>query len=399
MSDTSLDLEVLTRTMARLGWHPVGSFRETVEYWELDSARRTFGAPDEIIVPIDPATSDFRSLLTRAERSLDALYGPQLRNIARMIEAMIKFDLDEVLLRRETPDLSGLIDWAGGNSMIQGARELLIASAKTTSKPRRRFANADTTIAEEFLSACRMGQTQIGSYIVTALTPTHGKFATSRSAKPGGKKGPVFEGRDITHTLVRALEASTAAILEAHSGAEPASFESYVPHGVSLELVRALRQVVSNEVESSVSVEIRHEDVLLDDARPTIREFAFTPSDSLVLTQAEKYFEESPAPRAAALSGEVILLKNSARGAEHQIKLRAIVNGAARTTTVTLTPEQYEEALRAHQDQVRLSIRGELELRSRSSVIEVADSVFVEKLPVARTKKAAPEVHEQPLFE
>jgi hypothetical protein len=388
MSSPEVSLDVMARTMARLGWQPAGTFRDSVEYWELAADRGIQGAPEEIIVPRDPSTVDFRSLLARAQQTLDSLYGAQARSIALMIEAMITHDLNELLLRRDTPDVSGLIDWIGGNEMVESARGFLVASAKATSKPRRRFANADTTIAEEYLAACRMGQTQVGSYVVTALTPSHGSFATSRSTKSDAKKGPIFQGRDITDTLIRALEASKEAIHESRTGAQPEILETYVPHGVSLELVRALRQLVSEHVESSVSVEVQHEPTLIEQAATTVHEFVFSPDDAPVLDQAAQYFEESPAPRAVSLSGEVVLLKNSARAAEHQIKLSSRVNGAPRMVSVTLTPEQYELALKAHQDQVRLSIRGEVELRQRGASIDVAEYVQVEAAPVLRGSQA-----------
>ncbi|WP_299090057.1 hypothetical protein [uncultured Microbacterium sp.] len=317
-----------------------------------------------------------------------------------MIEAMITLNLDEVLLRRETPDLSGLIDWVGGNAMIESARGLLISSAKATSKPRRRFANADTQIAEEYLAACRMGQTQVGSYVVTALTPTHGSFGTSRSTKTDAKKGPTFEGRDITKTLIRSLEASSEAVRESRQGAEIESFESYVPHGVSLELVRALRQLVSEAVESSVSIEIRDEATLFANGPSSdVHEFTFAPDDAIVLERAAQYFEQSPAPRAVALSGEVVLLKNSAKGAEHQIKLSTRVDGSPRTVTVTMTPEQYEAALQAHSDELRLSVRGEIEVRQRSAIMDVADNVHIEEIPVTAKRSSTAAVPTEPLFD
>lgn len=387
MTATSLDLEILTRAMTRLGWRATGSFRDAITYWEPIAGDNA--GPDELIVPNDPAATDFEKLLDRASRTLSNLYGEQLAQLTQMIETMITQNLVELLTRRDTPNHSGIIGWSDGNAMIEGTRGLLIASAKATHKPRRRFANADAVIAEDYLAACKMGQTQVGSYVVTALTPTGGSFVATRSTKVNQKKLPVFEGRDITQTLVTALEASVSAIAASETGEKPEAFESHVPQGVSYELVRALRQVVSSDVESSVSVELRDEIASQSSSSPKVHEFTFTPPDALALRKAERYFEDSPAPSAVALSGEVVLLKNSARGAEHQIKLQTRVHGNPRTVTVTLSPEQYEEALRAHADAVQLSVRGEVELRARSAVMEVADHVLVETVSVARSQKSS----------
>ncbi|TLP70686.1 hypothetical protein FEF27_12850 [Nesterenkonia sphaerica] len=342
---------------------------------------------DEILVPLAPTAADFRTMFKRAVDALEINYGALARNTLQTVEMMVKLDLDEILVRRETPDDTGLISWAGGNSLVQGARELLVASAKATSKPRRRFANAESTIAEDFLAACRMGQTQVGSYVVTALAPTHGSFAASRN----NKKTPVFRGRDITQTLVNALGASSEAIVEAHSGAGPENFEAYVPNGVSLELLRGLRHVVSDEVESSVTVEVHSDESLFEEHRPATQEFVFTPEDAFTLARAEKYFEQAPAPQVREVSGEVVLLKNSALGGEHQIKVRGKLDGVSRTVTVTLSPEQYESALQAHRDQVRLTVRGEMEKKSRRLIIHESNLVRVESDQILAPRSDEPE--------
>lgn len=387
MSDAVSQVLVLRRALQRLGWAPTGTFRNRVEYWEPqeDNLR---GSVHEVILPLGEDISDRDSLTERALAALDGEYGVEFRKTLQMIETMISKHLDEVLSSRSTEDDRGLIPWDEGSSMVIGTRGLLSAAAKATSRSRRRFANAETPISDAFLERCLMGQTRVGSYVVTALTPAHGSFSSSGSTAVGDAvKAPTYDGRAITSKLQSALAAVAEAVHETRSGGSVEAFDSYINNGVSLELIRSITQVVG-DVEASVSIQYNDSDVLdSPEFQRGGQTFYFTPPDAVVLANAAHYFAEAPEPKLAALSGEVIGLRSSTASPERTIQLFARVDGSPRVVHVSLTPEQYEMALEAHKRETRLSVTGELEIRTRGSVIQVAEYVKVEDVPVKRAKE------------
>ncbi|MDP3949090.1 hypothetical protein [Microbacterium sp.] len=403
MSDSVAQARLLRHALRQLGWLPAGTFRDQVEYWEPanDNLR---GPIHEVILPIGEQRSDSDSLTSKAAAALQGEYGQEFLHTLKMVELMISKQLDEVLLRRATSDGLGLISWDDGNSMVSGARGLLSAAAKATSRRRRRFANTEAPIADAFLRQCLMGQTKVGSYVVTALTPTYGKFSTSASADEKAKSmAPAFDGRTITGTLQTALGAVTAALEESRGSDSVEAFDAHVEDGISLELVRSLVQIVG-EVESSVTLhynEVETLDVPGNDRTGQV--FEFTPPDAVVLVRAARYLAEAPEPKVAALTGEVVDLKKWSARPERSIQLLAKVDGTPRVVTVALTVEQYDKALEAHRLETKLSVTGELEIRARGSAIVEATYVKVESIPVKRPKKSetasTPAIWESDAFE
>ncbi|SIS12940.1 hypothetical protein [Microbacterium sp. RURRCA19A] len=387
MSDGEVQPRVLRNALKRLGWQSTGTFRDRIEYWE-PATRELRGPIQEVVLPLRDDLSDSALLVHRALLALHSEYGQEFDQVVQMVEAMVSRQLDEVLSRRETGNKSGVIAWKDGDSMVEGTRGLLVAAAKATSHSRRRFLNNDTAIAEAFLDKCLMGQTQIGSYVVTALTPAHGKFSTSAPEAKEAAKAPAYAGRTITSTLQTALGAVVESVHEVRHGGSVEAFDTHVTDGVSLELLKALAKIVG-DAEASVAVHYNNDDVLdVPELDQHGASFEFVPPDAIVLADAVRHFESAPEPKLVAISGEVVQLHRVSSKPDRTIQLSARVNGVPRVVQVSLTPEQYELALEAHAREVQLSVTGEMEQRARNSTIPVATYVKAEDVPVKRANLA-----------
>lgn len=386
MSISGTNSSTLRRALRRLGWIQVGSFRDALQYWEPRlpdrSAPSSLGF-DRLIVPVHDATDDAQDLLDEASIALLQRYGREYSQTLEMIDLMIARHLDEVEVSRETPNHAGLIRWQLGNEAIESTRGILSASARAAMSKKKRFAGAENVISEEFLSQCYMGQTKVGSYVVTALTPAETDILTSR-AKPDPKKGaPRIASRLITDTLVTSLEAVKDAIAEAHEAPEDRAndaFELAVMSGVSYELLAAL-EPLTRETESSIQVayfRTEHDGIDEESTHRATQEITFTPQDSKIIARARTYFARTPEPKSMRLTGEVTDLKNSSAAAEHRIKLATRINGRPRTVTVNLTADQYATAVDAHGQERLFTVYGELETRQRGAYVETPETVRVE---------------------
>ncbi len=394
MSDDTPNTAVLARALTRLGWRTVGGFREALSYWEPSA--RTRERSERVVLPLIADAPDYLDLLGDAIRQMQNLYGRDFAEALELATLLLERKFDEVNVKRETDNDAGLIKWQSGNQLVDSTQGILAAAAKSSNLSRKRYSNAQAVIADDFLSQCYMGQTRVGSYIVTALTPSNQTFATSKATGKGAKKHPRISGREITATLVTALEAVREALDEsAKKTANFAAFDQRVIRGVSFELLAALQPVTTGN-ESAIAVEFNHneESSLLTD-RPRRVEVAFTPEDGVRISQARAYFEKTPAPKLVAMVGEITALKNSESDAEHQIRLHGRIKGKPRTVVVHLSEQQYDEAVRAHGSKRMFSVLGELEERTRGSVIAQAENVRVEQTPVSAT---LPDHPSTPLF-
>lgn len=406
MTELSLSIDVLRRSMKRLGWSTVGSFRDDLQYWEprrLEKQKTGTLALPRVILPLQEDASDTEDLLDDATSYLSQQYGQEFKQVVETVRLMLSKHLDEIEVRRATSNDAGLIQWQSGNDAIVSTRHILSASAKAASSRRKRFFNAESVIAEEFLAQCFMGQTKIGSYVVTALTPANVSLATSRSQK-NDKLHPRIEGRIVTETLAESLGAVQDAIAETRkSGGQIQAFEMAVFSGVSYELLSAL-EPLTRDTESSIEISYFRTEVNELVAEPTTAqtvEFAFTPEDNLVIAKAQEYFEASPQPKDARLTGEVTDLRNSSAESEHRIKLAAWVNGKPKSVTIQLTPEQYTSAVEAHGLGRLFTVVGELEMQKRSAHMNTPEQVVVEETLVneAKTQRKAQSTSTQTLFD
>lgn len=391
MTELSLSTDVLRRSMKRLGWSAVGSFLGDLQYWEPRGPQEKHAGRLElprVILPLQEDASDTEDLLNDAASFLSQQYGQEFNQVVETVRLMLSRHLDEIEVRRATSNAAGLIQWQLGNDAIASTRDILSASAKAASSRRKRFFNAESIIAEEFLAQCFMGQTKVGSYVVTALTPAEASLATSRSQK-NEKLHPRIEGRLVTETLVESLGAVQDAIAETkRSGGQIEAFEMAVSSGVSYELLSAL-EPLTRGTESGIEITYFRTDVnehTDDPATARAVKFAFTPEDNLVIAKAREYFEASPQSKDARLTGEVTDLKNSSAEAEQRIKLAARVNGKPKSVTIELTPEQYTSAVEAHGLGRLFTVVGELQMQKRAAHMKTPERVVVEKTLVNEVK-------------
>ncbi|MCJ1702121.1 hypothetical protein MT356_20615 [Rathayibacter festucae] len=394
MTELPLSTDVLRRSMKRLGWAAVGSFRNDLQYWEpRDLDERQFDRAElpRVILPIRKHASDTEDLLGDAALLLSQQHGKEFHQVVETVRLMLSKHLDEIEVRRATSNAAGLIHWQLGNDAIVSTRDILSASAKASSSRRKRFYNAESVIAEEFLAQCYMGQTRVGSYVVTALTPAEASLATSRSQK-SDQLHPRIEGRMVTETLAESLGAVQDAITEAKkSNGQIEAFEMAVASGVSYELLSAL-EPLTRGTESGIEISYFRSDFTEDGGEPLtarIVEFAFTPEDNFIIGKARQYFEASLEAKDARLTGEVTDLKNSSAEAEHRIKLAARINGKPKSVTIELTPEQYTSAVEAHGLGRLFTVVGELEMQKRAAHMHAPGRVVVEDTLVSEAKRSS----------
>ncbi|ABK02371.1 conserved hypothetical protein [Arthrobacter sp. FB24] len=316
--------------------------------------------PGEIVVPLDEERPDFARLLARAEQEIVLRFGSEARHAQELWRLKEAVELDESHWQKETTLDAGLIRWNDGELLYASARSMLTASAKSTREARMYHGNASAFIAKQFIDECYMGQTAIGSYIITAHTQAKKRFyLTKRSEEVAAQRPPLAEavsGREILNTFERSLDVARRCLDEYRSRPVTDMFVEAVDEGLSYEFVKALGDVTRDSA-SGIQV-LRYSS---GGTRPLKREFEFVPAEARVLDRVATRFAQAPQSEQVTLTGEVVLLSHASATDVRVIRLVVESGSAAKKARVRLTADQYRVALQAHASDSMLQVSGRLE--------------------------------------
>jgi hypothetical protein len=209
-----------------------------------------------------------------------------------------------------------------------------------------------------------MGQTEAGSFIITALTPARQKFSANRYPEGTRFVNPrayeSYSGEQILNTFERALLAVRECLNEYQRSPRIDPFLEAVTEGVSYEFTRALRDLAEG---SDAAVEVAR--LSRSGEQEVPKEYIFEPIDVPVLDRASNELAVNPEPQQVELIGEVTLLSRSVESGDRVIRLNVEDGADIRKARIRLSAEQYEIALEAHRQEASLRLHGTLEKEGR----------------------------------
>ncbi|NKS31218.1 hypothetical protein GS534_13270 [Rhodococcus hoagii] len=350
-------VETLTAVLRHFQWAPTGKMPGRYEVWQADEL-----SDDEVIVPVDPSRGDYSTLLGRAYLRLERAYGSPVREMVDLIEARRGAALDLTKWEKETAFDAGLIPWQEGEKLYAAARSMLAASAKASREKRSFHGNASSHIAKRFLESALMGQTEIGSFVISAYTPSAERFSLSKAEEESSNRD-MYEvssrsGADILNTFEMSLQAARTGLDEFREMPRDEIFIERVPFGFSSEFAQALGTVAENG-DAAIKVS-RYSTVGYSDNRVSA-EVAFNASEAPILQRVARVLASNREPEAVTLTGEVTLLQRSSDDPVQLVRLHVVRGAKVNSVRVRLTPEQYESALAAHRDEQLFRVSGRME--------------------------------------
>lgn len=361
MTESSRDLReslLLSATLGRYGWE-----RESGEPGRFETWVHPDNVDQIVLLPLNPEKGDFPHLLERAQRAFASLASVDaMRHFETLLQAT-RASLDATRFIKESAAPAGLIDWAQGEELFEAARTSLAAAAKARRERRRYFGNSGSYIAKTFIESSLMGQTEIGSFVVTAYTPADRSFHQRKADvdKPGRLDDlTLVTGRSILETLEQALVATKQALTEYRTSPRLELFGDAVSEGVSYELTRALAALARDSEESGVTIEFVPPPNA-DEVTPRRAEVAFSASDAAVLDKAATYLAADDESRFVSVLGKVTLLSRPEPGEAGIIRLDLEPGSPANKVRVRLSSEEYDNALEAHRRDLPLRLSGTLE--------------------------------------
>lgn len=363
-SQTAPDPDVVLSLLRRFSWERSGGVPGRYEVW-----RDPLGGGDEVILPTDAAAGDYDALLERAELTFLRAYGADASKALDFLHLQTSAMLDGTRWEKETALDAGLIQWEEGEVLHASVRAALSAAAKASKETRRYFGSTASYIAKRFLAATYMGQTEIGSYAVTAFSPSGSRFFFNRAEESASKKHLMSvtgkTGSEIIDRLIEVADGLRTTLDEYRRTPRTEMFEELVPVGLSYEMANAFAQF-SQAGDGGLRVER---------ATGGVREFEFRATESPVLERVAQHFSETREPQSATVVGEVTRLDHTPTFDDHTIRLQVRNRPGMTTVRVRVSPEQYDTALRAHGDDIPLQISGMVEREGNYNWIYSPSSV------------------------
>lgn len=336
------------------------------------------GQDKRIFLPTNPDAGDYDALLASASQTLLRTYRNAAVDFIERVRPLAKAQLDEVRWDKSTNSQAGIIPWTEGKQVFAAAEGCLLAAAKSTRGTRASHGTASGYLAKHFLERVFMGQTAIGSFVVTAQTPTVERFFLSKSAERQAVDNLDQElsvsGREIVDTLTTSLEVLRSSLDEYKKTPRLEIFEEGVQYGVSAELTRALARL-STGSDAEVAVNFASD----ESRRGRTASFSFGAVEAEVLEQVTDRFQAANPAQAVSIVGEVSLLDNSSAAPARLIRLDVASGADVRRVRVRLNFEQYDLAVDAHARHQWLRVSGSLERDGRDYWLYNATDVAILK--------------------
>lgn len=314
----------------------------------------------EVQLPLDTNFADYEDSILLAARSVAIGEGRDLASILRDL-ALPRRDVIRYALSGEATK-TGTISLQAGAAMLGGALKSLLASACSVQRPRRVHPRMSLGDAESFVRGCRLGQTEVGSFVLMIEAPLDIRSEVASTEVPFGRRATTYLFA-ATHYLAEAVRRGESnRVLEDDEKAPLVSAnlcESLVEmmpadESADLGLSSAWSPVIP--APSGVASDVRIDRTMFEPIERLAAQLRPT-RGSEPAKFVGTVVELSGAPNATGqLDGEVVL---QVQADDQILKVR-----------VTLGAEDYEQAGVAHFQQRYVTIRGLLHRRRRSHVLE-----------------------------
>lgn len=349
--------ERLVRILSQAGWNNFGGRAGLYSRWRPPAGDESRG----IIVPSDKGMADYVELLREAIAGALSLTKGDTSKVLMKLARYDQAPGDEIRFRKIAETVGGAIRWNTGAELFDSARTALIASAKSRKSPKAYFGQSNTPFARLYLDQVLMGQTQEGSYIVTAYSPADEIFHEKSIKNEPLPNISSYTGREIAETLVSGLTAAREAIDHHFRTGSLSGFDQGVQSGLSYELVVALQGMLNRSEGSDVAIEWDPIVNLELSSVPSEFTLSFLPPDNAILERARVRFAEQAPAEIVTVVGSVTLLSRPRPGSPGVIVLDVLEGSRAKKVRVRLEDDSYAVALDAHRLNHALVVRGRQE--------------------------------------
>lgn len=148
-----------------LNWKEVPSKRSYLKIFQMELGNHLFQAD----IPIDRNLRDYSKAMYRAIQNIAESLD---KSVEQVVLELLNPLSDIIRVRIQQPDIeSGSIFVEDALSLYENTKKLLTAAAMDIRNPQIYHRGRPDSMTQDFVSHCRFGQTEIGSYVVSVVCP------------------------------------------------------------------------------------------------------------------------------------------------------------------------------------------------------------------------------------
>lgn len=350
------------RYLAARGWRSSLSKRPNLAIW------RSSDEAEEVLVPLSRAFADYastmRTVATRVaaheQRSTEAV----LRDLVQLQSDTLRIGLVGEGSRGGTAPLSA------GVELLEAVRAGLLASACFVKRPQRSYPRMSFGEALEFVQACRLGQTEVGSFVLSVATPL-----VVASADP--RLTPHF-GRLATEAFMRSSRLLAQAV---RAGEEARLVDPASAVLVSANFARALVDMAPRDESADLRLSATWSPLVVSDvdASSLLIERELFEGLERVADQLRPQTPVHPT-RVIAVVSELRGVANEQGALEGEVVLTSLLKGGPRRLRVSLSAADYRLAGQAHLAQQVVSVCGRVVRHGRTVELVEPERLVIEEL-------------------
>lgn len=354
------------------GWREESAIRDIASVWrrpELD--KKDF----EILQPEDKSIRDFSD---RVLDMLQVLSEFEKRTIEDVFRDISNYFSDLIRIRISHNDVkNGSIPLDDGVLLIEKAKDLLASATLSTLSKKKYFIGSRPPDVIDFMDKARLGQTEIGSYVINIIAPLD-----SQENKEDELLERLSFSRIVTTTLDKGLSAISSTIDNFKRNNNFSVFDEAVEKGVSANLCDALIGLTGEKQSRDVHISISFSKFEQQEEELKI-EHLFKPDIVPYLEKASEYLKENYVIPNITISGFVKKLDREKDKVYGLVTVTAVVEDRERNVTFELSGTDYLDAIHAHENKQIVQCTGNLYISPRSAKLtdntnfRVIDSGFL----------------------
>lgn len=343
-TDTLLFLEQFARYLTAKSWQ-IAFELEYVVIWQKDLGHRIL----EVTLP-KPIAEDREDVWQKALEKLAKIEEKNVETLKLNISNQYTDKLSVRVVGESVKD--GTIPLDDGVKLFEKTKHLINALALSAKNKKAVFGhNSGGKNVAEFMSQVRLGQTQIGSYIINLSYPVENIEVKDQNEIIQA----ISFSRSVSHNLVNSLKKLKEKIT--HYENNPTSFAELIPEGVSHNLCEAIIGLSGPEQQRKVEIKLQAGEIN-DEAMPDEVDILFDQNEIKVVQIASKYYQGEYTLPHYEIIGKIVGLHSSNLADGGYVQVPCKIENKTVEIRIDLLPEQYQLAAEAHKNGQQIRCKG-----------------------------------------
>lgn len=333
-------------------WYQDGKIRSVATIWH-----RRDDDEAEVLVPWLSA----KDYLPRMKQALSVVATYEGRKIVDVVKDAVRLLSNVITVRVIHDDTSdGTIPINDGVLLIAKAKELLSAAAQSVYSKRRQFTGAAPKEAKNYLDTLKLGQTEVGSYVVNVIAPNQPDINVNGSTAEAASLAQA-----VTLNLIMSLEALNVASMTYEFSGRLDSFDYAVLAGASSNMCDALLGFSGEKHQRTFEITISGTSGPLFGMES--RKFSFSNRRIELLEKASGYYKDDYVLPSRRLTGYITKLSRPKDEVSGMIIIDTAIGDIERKVRVELSGDDYHMAVLAHDNSRLVKVEGDVHIKSKSA--------------------------------